>query len=232
MKEPKRTLPRALILGTVVVIVLYMLANLAYLLTLPLTAIQQAPADRVATAMLEVIAPGWGSATMAIAIMISTFGCVNSLVLAGPRVYYAMASNGLFFRSVASLNDAKVPARSLLVQGIWSAALVLPRTFNTTTHQYGNLYSNLLDYVISAALIFYIMTIAGVFRLRKMRPDAERPYRVWGYPFTPAIYIVGATVILFALFGYRPASTWPGLIIVLIGVPVYWLTTRSRTRPT
>jgi APA family basic amino acid/polyamine antiporter len=228
VKDPKRTLPRALIIGTVVVICLYMLANVAYLLTLPLTAIQHAPADRVATAMLEAIAPGWGSAIMAVAIMISTFGCVNSLVLAGPRVYYAMAQNGLFFRGVASLNEAKVPARSLLVQGVWSAALVLPRTFNTSTNQYGNLYSNLLDYVISAALIFYIMTIAGVFRLRRTRPDVERPYRVWGYPLVPAIYIAGATLILLALFGYRPASTWPGLVIVLIGVPVYWLTTRAR----
>jgi APA family basic amino acid/polyamine antiporter len=158
---------------------------------------------------------------MAVAIMVSTFGCVNSLVLAGPRVYYAMAQNGLFLSSAAKLNRAKVPGRSLLVQGIWAAALVLPRTYNTETHQYGNLYSNLLDYVISAALIFYILTIAGVIRLRRTRPHAERPYRTFGYPVVPAIYIVGASAILLALFFYRASSTWPGLLIVLIGVPVY-----------
>jgi basic amino acid/polyamine antiporter, APA family len=230
VKNPRRTLPRALIVGTVVVIGLYLLANIAYLLTLPLAAIENAPADRVATAMLEAIAPGWGSTIMAAAIMVSTFGCINSLVLAGPRVYYAMAANGLFLRSVAKLNDARVPARSLLVQGLWSAALVLPRTFNVETRQYGNLYSNLLDYVISAALIFYILTIAAVFRLRMTRPEAERPYRVWGYPAVPAIYIAGAVAILVALFVYRPASTWPGLVIVVCGLPVFWLTAGRNRR--
>jgi basic amino acid/polyamine antiporter, APA family len=221
VKDPRRTLPKSLIIGTVVVIVLYLLANVAYLLTLPLPAIQQAPSDRVATAMLDVIAPGWGSVLMAGAIMISTFGCANSLVLAGPRVYYAMAKNGLFLRSAATLNKAKVPGRSLLVQGIWASALVLPRTFNPETHQYGNLYSNLLDYVISSALIFYILTIAGVIRLRRTRPEVERPYRTLGYPFVPVIYIIGAAAILLALFLYRPSTTWPGLLIVLCGVPVY-----------
>jgi basic amino acid/polyamine antiporter, APA family len=226
VKDPRRTLPRALIIGTVVVIVLYLLANVAYVVTLPLAGIQHASDDRVATAVLQAIWPSWGARLMAIAIMISTFGCVNSLVLAGPRVYYSMANDGLFLRSVSTLNRARVPARSLWLQGAWAAALVLPRTFNSVTHQYGNLYSNLLDYVISAALIFYIMTIASVFRLRKIRPDAERPYRAWGYPVVPALYIVGATAILLALFAYRPASTWPGLVIVICGVPVYWLTKR------
>jgi len=228
VKDPRRTLPRALIIGVVAVIVLYMLANLSYLFTLPITAIQQAPSDRVATAVLDAIAPGWGSTLMAGAIMISTFGCVNSLVLAGPRVYYAMAQNGLFLRSAARLNKASVPGRSLLVQGIWACALVLPRTFDTATGQYGNLYSNLLDYVISAALIFYILTIAGVIRLRIKRPELERPYRAWGYPIIPLVYIVGATTILIALFSYRPASTWPGLLIVLIGVPVYYAIRRQK----
>src|SRR3954469_6525360 len=221
VKDPRRTLPRALIIGVVAVIALYMLANLAYLFVLPITAIQQAPSDRVATAVLETIAPGWGGSLMAVAIMISTFGCVNSLVLAGPRVYYAMAQDGLFLRSAATLNKAKVPGRSLLVQGLWACALVLPRTFNTGTGQYGNLYSNLLDYVISAALIFYILTIAGVIRLRVTRPNMERPYRAWGFPIIPLVYIVGATTILVALFSYRAASTWPGLLIVLVGLPVY-----------
>ena len=180
VKDPRRTLPRSLIFGTVVVIVLYVLANVSYLLTLPLSAIQQAPSDRVATAVLEAIVPGWGGVLMAGAIMISTFGCVNSLVLAGPRVYYAMAKDGLFLKPAASLNKAKVPGRSLLIQGIWASLLVLPRTFSQETGQYGNLYSNLLDYVISAALIFYVMAIAGVIRLRIIHPQWERPYRARG----------------------------------------------------
>jgi len=228
VKDPRRTLPKSLIIGTVVVISIYLLANLSYLLTLPLSAIKNAPSDRVATAMLDVIAPGWGGIMMAIAIMISTFGCLNSLILAGPRVYYAMAKNGLFLRAAATLNKAHVPGRSLLVQGVWASALVLPRTFNTQTRQYGNLYSNLLDYVISAALIFYILTIAGVIRLRVTRPNLERPYRTFGYPAVPILYIVGATAILIALFVYRASSTWPGLLIVLCGLPIYFLI-RSRS---
>lgn len=226
VKDPRRTLPRALIMGTVVVIALYLLANVAYLLTLPLTAIQNAPADRVATAMVDAIAPGFGGVIMAIAIMVSTFGCDNSLILAGARVYYAMARSGLFLRSAGTLNKAHVPGRSLLVQGIWASALVLPRTFDAATGEYGNLYSNLLNYVISSALIFYILTIAGVIRLRRTQPNAERPYRTLGYPFVPIIYIIGAAVILWALFMYRASSTWPGLVIVLLGVPVYVLLRR------
>jgi basic amino acid/polyamine antiporter, APA family len=231
VKDPRRTLPKSLIIGTTAVIFLYLLANVSYLLTLPLPAIQQAPSDRVATAVLEAIAPGWGGVLMAGAIMISTFGCVNSLVLAGPRVYYAMAKDGLFLRAAASLNKAKVPGRSLLIQGVWACALVLPRTFNRETGQYGNLYSNLLDYVISAALIFYVMAIAAVIRLRISRPKLERLYRAWGYPAVPLIYIVGATVILLALFAYRPSSTWPGLVIVLCGLPIYFAV-RSRGQDT
>lgn len=230
VKDPRRTLPKSLVLGTIVVMILYVLANVAYIVTLPLPAIQHAPSDRVATAMLEAVFPGWGSAIMAIAIMISTFGCVNSLVLSGPRVYYAMAENRLFFRAAATLNRARVPAWSLLLQGIWAAALVLPRTYRPATHEYGNLYSNLLDYVISAALIFYIMTIAAVFRLRATRPNAERPFKTIGYPVVPAFYIVGATAVLLALFAYRPSTTWPGLVIVLCGLPIYWVM-RRRSRP-
>ena len=227
VKDPKRTLPRSLVLGTVVVMAIYLLANVAYLLVLPIQAIQNAPSDRVASAMLEAIAPGWGSAIMAVAIMISTFGCVNSLVLAGPRVYYAMAMDGLFLKSAATLNKAQVPGRSLLIQGLWSAALVLPRTFDSASGKYGNLYSNLLDYVISAALIFYVLTIAGVMRLRAKRPHVERPYKTLGYPVVPVLYIVGATVILLTLFTYRASTTWPGLMIVLIGVPVYYFVKRT-----
>jgi APA family basic amino acid/polyamine antiporter len=221
VRDPRRNLPLAMALGCTAVIVMYILANVAYLVVLPLPAIQNAPSDRVATAMLQAIFPGYGPTLMAIAIMISTFGCVNSLVLAGARATYAMAQDGLFFKQAGRLNRAHVPAWSLLVQGLWAAALVLPRTYDTTKHQYGNLYSNLLDYVISAALLFYILTIAGVFRLRKTRPNAERPYKVWGYPFVPALYILGAATVLIMLFAYRPATTWPGLIIVVIGALVY-----------
>jgi basic amino acid/polyamine antiporter, APA family len=153
---------------------------------------------------------------------VSTFGCNNGLILAGARAYYAMARDGLFFTSAGTLNPAKVPAWGLVLQGVWAAILVLPRTHNPVTGAYGNLYSNLLDYVISAALIFYILTIAGVFRLRQTRPNVPRPYRAWGYPVVPAFYIAGASIILVVLFVYRTATTWPGLVIVLLGVPVYF----------
>jgi APA family basic amino acid/polyamine antiporter len=222
VKEPRRNIPLSLAIGTIVVISLYLLANVAYLVTLPFEALQHAPGDRVATAALNVVFPGLGATIMAVAIMISTFGCNNGLILAGARAYYAMARDGLFFRSSGELNDAKVPAWGLVLQGIWAAALVLPRTYDVTTRTYGNLYSNLLDYVISAALIFYILTIAGVFRLRRTRADAERPYRAFGYPVVPALYIVGAATILLVLFIYKTSTTWPGLVIVLLGVPVYF----------
>ena len=159
---------------------------------------------------------------MAIAIMISTFGCNNGLILAGARAYYAMARDGVFFRGAAVLNAAKAPGRALLLQCAWAVALVLPRTYDPASGKYGNLYGNLLDYVISAALIFYILTILGIFRLRMTRPDVERPYKAFGYPLIPALYIVGAATVLAMLFVYRTSTTWPGLIIVLLGVPVYF----------
>jgi len=221
VRNPTRNIPLALALGVGIVITLYILANVAYLVVLPLPAIQNAPSDRVATAMLEHIFPGYGPMIMAIAIMISTFGCVNSLVLAGARAYYAMAKDKLFFKQAGELNKAHVPGWALVVQGIWAAVLVLPRTYDPVTHKYGNLYSNLLDYVISAALLFYILTIAGVFQLRRKRPDLPRPYKVIGYPVVPALYIVGASVVLYMLFAYRPATTWPGLGIVIVGALVY-----------
>src|SRR5450432_125104 len=221
VRNPSRNLALAMALGVTGVIALYVLANVAYLVVLPLPAIQHAPADRVATAMLQEIFPGYGPTLMAVLIMISTFGCVNSLVLAGARAYYAMAQDGLFFPQAGKLNQARVPGWSLVVQGIWSAGLVLLRTYNPDTRQYGNLYSNLLDYVISAALIFYILTIAGVFRLRHTRPDLPRPYRTVGYPVVPALYIIGAATVLAMLFAYRPDSTWPGLVIVILGAFVY-----------
>jgi APA family basic amino acid/polyamine antiporter len=232
VRNPRRTIPVSLVLGTGTVIGLYLLANVGYLVTLPFDQIRQAPSDRVATATVDAIVPGAGVTIMALAIMISTFGCNNGLILAGARAYYAMARDGVFFRSAGVLNGARVPAGSLVLQGIWASFLVLPRTYNGATGVYGNLYSNLLDYVISSALIFYILTVAGVFRLRRTRPDAARPYRAVGYPVLPALYILGASLILAVLLIYRTATTWPGLVIVLLGLPVYALwTSRGRSRP-
>src|SRR5690348_11337930 len=220
--NPKRNVPLSLAFGTFLVIGLYLLANVAYLATLPFGAIQNAPSDRVAVATANVIFPGAGATIMAVAIMISTFGCNNGLILAGARAYYAMAQDGLFFRRVRELNKNHVPAWGLVIQGIWAGVLVLPRVVKADG-SYGNLYGNLLDWVISAALIFYILTIAGIFVLRWKRPDAERPYRAFGYPIIPILYIIGATVILLVLFIYQPATTVPGLYIVLTGVPIYFL---------
>lgn len=225
VKDPKRNIPLALALGTGIVITLYLLANVAYLVTLPFENIQGA--SRVASDTANVIFPGRGSIIMAVAFLISTFGCNNGLILAGARAYYAMARDGLFFKKSGELNHRHVPGWGLLIQGIWAALLVLPRTIkydaggNITG--YGNLYGNLLDYVISAALIFYILTIAGIFRLRKTRPNADRPYKAFGYPVVPILYIIGAAVILIVLFVYQTATTWPGLIIVLTGIPAYFI---------
>jgi len=212
----------SLVLGTGTVIGLYLLANVGYLVTLTFSQIETAPSDRVATATVDAIVPGAGVAIMAVAIMISTFGCNNGLILAGARAYYAMARDGLFFRPAGTLNEARVPAFALLLQGIWAMFLILPRTYDPATRAYGNLYSNLLDYVISAALIFYILTVAAVFRLRQTRPDVPRPYRALGYPVLPALYIIGAVTILAILFIYRASTTWPGLVIVLLGLPAYF----------
>jgi APA family basic amino acid/polyamine antiporter len=223
VRQPRRNLPLALGLGTALVIALYLLANLAYLVTLPLRDIQTAQADRVGTATLERIFPGVGVTLMAGAILVSTFGCTNGLILAGARACYAMARDGLFFRRVGRLNAARVPAWGLLLQGFWAAALVLPRTYDAQKGKYGNLYGDLLEYIISAALLFYVLTIAGLFRLRATRPEAPRPYRAFGYPVVPALYMAGATTLVGVLFVYRPMTTWPGLAIVLLGVPVYFV---------
>jgi len=220
VKDPRRNIPLSLALGTTLVIGLYLLANVSYLTTLPLSAIQQAPSDRVASATADVIFPGYGAVIMAVAIMISTFGCTNGLILAGARAYYAMAQDGLFFRPAGELNRNAVPAWGLVIQGVWAVILVLPRTVRPDG-SYGNLYSNLLDYVISAALIFYILTIAGIYALRRKQPGAERPYKAFGYPVVPAFYIIGAAVILVVLFIYKTATTWPGLLIILSGAPAY-----------
>jgi APA family basic amino acid/polyamine antiporter len=225
--NPRRNVPLSLALGTFLVIGLYLLANIAYLVTLPFTAIQNAASDRVASETANVIFPGIGPTIMAAAIMVSTFGCGNGLILAGARAYYAMARDGLFFGPVSRLNKFHVPAWGLVIQGLWAGVLVLPRTVKTDAGGaitgYGNLYGNLLDYVISSALIFYILTIFGIFVLRRKQPDAERPYKAFGYPIVPSLYIIGASVILVVLFRYQTATTWPGLVIVLTGVPVYFI---------
>jgi basic amino acid/polyamine antiporter, APA family len=226
LRNPRRDLPIALVAGVVLVGVLYILANLAYLRALPLEGIRNAPDDRVATAVLDTVLGGGGAAIMAVAIMISTFGCNNGLILAGARIYYAMARDGLFLRSAGRLNRRNVPAVGLALQCVWASLLVLPRTRSVDEAgvvQYGNLYSNLLEYVVFAVLLFYILAIIGVFVLRRTRPDAERPYRTFGYPVVPIFYIVGASLVVLALLVYRTQTTWPGLLLVLAGIPVYLL---------
>lgn len=231
VKNPQRNVPLSLLLGTVIVIGLYICVNLAYVVVLPLEQVQHAASDRVAGAMLGAVLPAAGAGLMALAIMVSGFGCMNGMLMSGARAYYAMAKDGLFFRRAASVNRAHVPGHSLAMQGAWASVLVLLRTYNPATGEYGNLYSNLLDYVVSAALLFYILTITGLFRLRFRRPHAERPYRAFGYPLVPVLYLLGAATILAVLFVYRPATTFPGMLLVLIGVPVFWAFRRTAVQP-
>ena len=227
VKNPSRNLPLSLALGTAAVTALYVACNLIYLNVLPLEGIpngatilargiQFATEDRVATAALTQMFGGIGGLLMAAAIMLSTFGCNNGLILAGARVYYAMAKDGLFFRGVAKINPTyKTPAVSLMVQMVWTCLLCLSGS-----------YGQLLDYIIFAALLFYMLTIVGLFVLRRTRPDAERPYRAVGYPVLPVIYILMALFIDVVLLRYKPQFTWPGLIIVLLGIPVYFAWSR------
>ncbi len=234
VRDPHRNIPLALALGTGIVVLLFLLANVAYLMTLPLQQIQQAPDDRVATACVSVVFGQNGALIMAVGIIISTFGCNNGLVLSGARVYYAMARDGLFFKSTGRLNACHVPGVGLALQGLWASFLVLPRVrlrdsagaplidSSTGTELYGNLYSNLLDYVVFAVLFFYVLTILGLFRLRRQQPDAKRPYRAVGYPVVPGLYIVAASLILLVLLIYKTQTTWPGLMIVLSGIPAYY----------
>jgi basic amino acid/polyamine antiporter, APA family len=226
VKNPKRDVALSMAFGTIIVITLYCLANLAYLFTLPLVQIQTVPDDRVASAALNAIFGPIGAAMMAVAIIISTFGCNNGLILAGARVSYAMARDGLFFRSTGTLNKRGVPGVALIIQGIWITLLILMRTRKvdaTGTVIYGNLYNDLLNYVIFAALLFYALTVAGIFSLRAKRPELDRPYRAFGYPLVPALYIAAATAIMVVLLLYQTKTTGAGLIIVLIGIPVYWV---------
>jgi APA family basic amino acid/polyamine antiporter len=227
VRNPQRNLPISLALGTGAVILLYVLANVVYLNVLPLQGdphgatilargIQHASEDRVATAVMQQIFGPAGAGIMAFAILISCFGCNNGLILAGARVYYAMARDGLFFRRAGELNSKyRTPAHSLFMQCIWTCILCMSGSYN-----------QLLEYIIFAVLMFYILTIAGLFVLRVKRPDAPRPYRAIGYPVLPAVYILMALFIDVVLLRYKPQYTWPGLIIVLLGIPVYFLWSR------
>jgi APA family basic amino acid/polyamine antiporter len=223
VRNPRRNIPLSLAFGTLAVVVLYLLANLSYLVTLPLIAIQNAPADRVAYEALRYSISRFGTVAMAVLIMVSTFGCNNGLILATARTYYAMARDRLFFRRAARLNAAHVPGWAMMIQGIWSAVLLLPRTLDAKTGAYGNIYSNLLEYSMTASLAFYVVTVAGLFRLRKIRPNANRPYRVLGYPIIPSLYIGGAATVVLVLCWKRPITAWPGLFIVSSGIPLYFL---------
>jgi APA family basic amino acid/polyamine antiporter len=221
VKDPQRTIPRALVGGVLLVTALYILTNLAYLCVLPLggsetgaTAVERGIAyatnDRVGAAAADVMFGPIGAGIMAVLIMISTFGCNNGLVLSGARAYYAMASDKLFFRSAATLNKNDVPSRSLWMQAAWASVLCL-----------SGRYGDLLDYVVFAVLIFYVLTIIGIIKLRRTRPDLPRPIKAVGYPILPALYIVIALGICVSLLIYKPNYSWPGLIIVATGVPVY-----------
>jgi APA family basic amino acid/polyamine antiporter len=221
--NPKRNIPLSLFLGTLIVICFYILANVVYLQVLPINGspngvsvfergIQFATNDRVGTAAMSGIFGDSAALIMALLIMVSTFGCNNGLILAGARVYYAMAKDGLFFRKVGNLNEKGVPSKGLIIQCVWASLLCLSGS-----------YSNLLDYVVFAVLIFYVLTIVGIFILRKSRPDIERPYKAFGYPIIPAIYIILATAVMIILLLYKPAYTWPGLFIVILGIPVFYI---------
>jgi APA family basic amino acid/polyamine antiporter len=231
VKNPSRNLPLALAMGTGVVIALYIACNFIYLCVLPLDGlpnaatiiergIKYAAEDRVGTAVMTQMFGAIGGSLMAAAILISSFGCNNGLILSGARVYYAMAKDGLFFRNVAKLHPKyKTPAVSLMVQMVWACLLCVSGS-----------YGQLLDYIIFAVLVFYILTIVGLFVLRRTRPNAERPYRAIGYPILPAIYIVMALFVDVVLLRYKPQFTWPGLIVVLLGIPVYYAWSRRSRR--
>lgn len=212
IKEPQRNIPLSLFLGTLIVTALYVLANMAYLSLLPMQDIQTAEADRVGTAAAKVIFGDVAVFLMAGLIMVSTFGCNNGLILAGGRLFYAMANDGLFFKKAAQLNQNQVPAYALWIQCGWASVLCL-----------SGRYGDLLEYTTFASLLFYMVTIGGLFVLRRREPDAERPYRAFGYPVLPAIYILAAAAFCLNLLISSPVFTMAGLGIVLLGLPIYYL---------
>ena len=223
VRNPRRNIPLSLVLGAGIVILMYFLANVAYVATLPVhgspeaadvmgRGIQFAQFDRVGTAAAEMIFGGPAAVIMAVLIMISTFGCNNGLILSGARVYYAMAKDGLFFKTTGNLNRKSVPGTALVVQCVWASLLCLSGT-----------YSDLLDYVIFAVLIFFVLIVSGIFILRKKKPEAERPYKAWGYPVVPGLYVLVAAAIAVDLLVFKTKYTFPGLLIVLLGIPVFFL---------
>jgi APA family basic amino acid/polyamine antiporter len=226
VRNPERNLARALLAGCSIVVVLYLLANLAYIAVLPFSGIQHAPQNRVAVAMMNALFGHAGAMCMAAAIMISTFGCDNGLILSGARVYFAMARDRLFFEKIGTTNRHHVPAAALVAQGIWTAFLTLPRTVTTNSGTgsviYGNVYTQLLEYIISADLLFYLLLVAAVIVLRRKEPQAERPYRTWGYPIVPVVSIVLAGLVIVDLAWLAPTTSGIGILIVLTGVPVYF----------
>lgn len=216
LREPRRTMPLALLVGPLMVTSLYLLANLVYLRVLGPAGIAGAPGDRVGSEALRVLLGAKGDLLMCLAILVSTFGCANGLVLAGSRLYQAMAADGLFFRKAARLNRHGVPAFSLAIQALWASALTLT----------GN-YGQLLEFSIFASLLFYFLTVGSVFVLRVRRPELERPVKLVGYPFVPGLYLLGTLAIMAALLIYRPSYTWPGLVLLALGAPVYFLSRRA-----
>lgn len=230
VENPQRNLPRALLIGCAIVVVLYVSANLAYIFTLPLAGIQNAAQNRVGTALMEHIFGPPGAMVMAVAIMISTFGCNNGLILAGARVYYAMAKDGLFFAPLARTNSFHVPAIALAAQGVWASLLVLPRTVTYNDQQvpqFGNVYTQLLEYIVSVELVFGALAVLAIIVLRYRRPEAERPYKAWGYPVVPVIFVVLSLLLVLDLAYLAGTTSGIGYLIALTGVPVY-LMWRSR----
>jgi APA family basic amino acid/polyamine antiporter len=230
IRDPGRNLPRALLIGCGAVVLLYLLANVAYVVTLPLARIQN-PQHKVATDTMQAILGQPGMTVMAVAIMISTFGCNNGLILAGARIYYAMARDRLFFARVGTVNARHVPVVALIAQGIWASLLTLPRTVSAGASagefKYGNVYSQLLDYIISADLVFYALMVGAVIIMRRKAPTVPRPYRTFGYPFVPIIYIVLALLLVLDLAYLTPATSGIGYLLVLTGIPVYFIWRRS-----
>jgi APA family basic amino acid/polyamine antiporter len=211
IKNPKRNIGLSLFLGTLIVTIIYTATNLMYLAVMPLQGIAHAENDRVGVEAAKIIFGSEGTKIIAVMLMISTFGCNNGLILSGARVYYTMAKDGLFFKQVGRLNRNSVPARGLWIQGLWASVLCL-----------SGKYGDLLDYIIFTVLIFYILTIIGIFILRKKRPEIPRPYKAFGYPVLPMLYIIAASVICISLLIYKPKFTFPGLGIVLLGIPIYY----------
>ena len=216
VKNPKQNIGLSLLIGTGMVSLLYIFTNIMYLGVLPLDGIAFAANDRVAVAASAPIFGNIGTYLIAALIMVSTFGCINGMVLSGARVYYSMAQDGLFFNKVKFLNDKDVPSKALWYQCIWASVLCL-----------SGKYGDLLDYVVFAVLIFYIITILGIFKLRLTQPDAPRPYKAFGYPIVPALYVILASILCIALLVYKPNYTWPGLVIVLLGIPVFMAVDRK-----